>query len=394
MSMSWLIIPLFYLVGAIPAIALALYPLFMKILSAFMPPLHAPQREVNLPPVALLITAYNEEKVIGKKIENSLTLDYPPDCLTIIIHTDGSKDGTDKIIERYKRKSIIHLKHPVNRGKTVSLNDAVAAAAAPILIYSDANSMYYPDAIKKLVRWFQIEQVGCVCGRLNITHSSAKTKTQGERRYWDWDTRLKMCEGRSGHLLGANGAIFALRRSLAVPLPGDQSNDMILPIVARLGGFKTVYEPEAVAEEEASETIRGEFRRKARIIARGLSGVVFSIKFAFGNILALQTPLSVRLMILLQLFCKKLFRYLTFPAILLMMIIGVFLPMGFSFWVAAALWIGAGLAAVAAIVQPILKNIFPCFPDTSYLFAMFAASFAVIYRFLSRQNISRWESMR
>ncbi|OQB21412.1 MAG: Poly-beta-1,6-N-acetyl-D-glucosamine synthase [candidate division BRC1 bacterium ADurb.Bin183] len=391
--MSRLIIFLFWVLASIPAIALIIYPLLMKALSLLLAPLKTPVESNELPPVALLITAYNEEKVIGEKIKNALALDYPANLLTVIVHTDGSKDGTDSIIAQFNNPSIIHLKNPVNRGKTVSLNDAVAAADAPILVYSDANSMYHSDTIRKLVRWFQHDKVGCVCGRLKIFHRGA-AKAQGESRYWDWDTRLKICEGKSGRLLGANGAIFALRRWLAVYLPGEQSNDMVLPIVARLRGFKTVYDPEAIAEEEAAETAGGEFRRKSRIIARGLSGVVFSILFAFRDARACQSPFFMRLFVLLQLIAKKLCRYLAFPAIFFMMVLGAFLPIGFSFWIAVALWGAVGFSAAAAILQMLLKKKSPRLLDASYLFAVIAASFAGLYRFLLRRNLSRWESMR
>lgn len=385
---------LFILLGLVPLAAFVLYPVFVWAFSRVRIPLSEPSEPESWPLVSLIVSAYNEEKIIQEKIENALALEYPRDRLQILIPTDGSTDGTDAIVNEYRSRNVVLLTSLRNRGKTVALNEAVDRARGSILVFSDANSLYEPLALKKLVRWMTNPAVGCVCGRLIYTNHNGSSTEEGEKRYWDWDTRIKRWEGASGHLVGANGAIFALRKSLTVELPGDQSNDMVLPIVARLRGFRAVYEPKSVAVESTAQSVRGEFRRKIRIIARGINGVVYSLHCAFQDSQAREAPMAGRLFLLFQLFCKKFCRYLTFPAVGGMMVLGPFLPLVWARHLSGALWVALVFTGIVTLVRPVLSPFLRRWPNFTYPLAMAVAACAGFLLFLSGRDVSRWRSQR
>ena len=379
-------------VCAVPAfLSFVAYPFLVMILSRLFKAVPPPETDEELPPVSVIITAFNEEDHIRKRLENILSLDYPNDRLQTIVHTDGSTDRTDSIIGEYEDRGIIHLTSPVNRGKTVALNDAVMAASAPLLIFSDANSEFRPDAAIRLARWFLNESIGCVCGRLIYRRPGFGEAQTGENKYWNWDARLKTAEGSSGHLLGGNGAIFAITRSMMIPLPGSQSNDMILPIVTRLRGKLVIYDPEAVAYEPPAGSVTAEFYRKKRIIARGLRGVFFSLHFAFTDLQARKTCLLKRAYAIFQMVMKKLFRYLAFPGIVVMMISGLFSHNSFTVYtdlvLCAALAAASGWSLFAGAEKPRRK-------DFSYPLFMALAGCAGFLDFITGKDVSRWKSRR
>lgn len=172
---------IFWVCAAPAFLSFVAYPFLVMILSRIFKAVPPPETGGELPPVAVIITAYNEEDHIRKRLENIIRLDYPKGRLQTIVHTDGSTDHTDSIIREYEDRGIIHLTSPVNRGKTVALNDAVMAASAPLLIFSDANSEFRPDAAIRLARWFMNENIGCVCGRLIYRRSGFDDADTGEK---------------------------------------------------------------------------------------------------------------------------------------------------------------------------------------------------------------------
>lgn len=164
------------------------YPILLVILGWFRS--ETVEKAEIISSVSLLITAYNEEKVIRQKIENSLALDYPLDKLEIIVASDGSTDKTNVIVAEYADRGV-RLNHSVERkGKTAAQNDAVLKSSGEVIVFSDANAMYARDAIKKLVRNFDDKRVGCVCGELKYTNSSEGVAGKGENLYWKYEKFL------------------------------------------------------------------------------------------------------------------------------------------------------------------------------------------------------------
>jgi cellulose synthase/poly-beta-1,6-N-acetylglucosamine synthase-like glycosyltransferase len=228
--------------------------------------------EASLPSVACVIAAHNEAEVIEARIANALAMDYPRDRLTIIIASDGSDDETVEICCRHEPQ-IRLLAFRERRGKAATLNATMALLDSEIVVLSDANTFMEPDAIRALVRRFTDPKVGSVCGRLVLRDPT--TGRNVDSMYWRYETFLKRCEGLLGGLLGANGAIYAIRRSLIVPLPsGTVVDDFVMPLLAKVrSGCRIAYAPDAVAHEESAPNIGGEFRRRARIGVGGFQAL-------------------------------------------------------------------------------------------------------------------------
>ena len=226
------------------------------------------------PPMSLIIAAYNEESNIAQKIENILSIDYPKNCLQIIVASDGSVDGTNAIVSDYHDERLTFLALP-RQGKIYALNEAVKHASGEVLVFSDANTMFDSAALRMLARNFADPEVGGVCG--NQTHnetSSSDNSHQGESLYWKYDKWLKTMESKTGSIVSADGAIYAIRRGLyRTPAWKDVTDDFAISTGVIEQGYRLVFESEAFACEQASSHASDEFARKVRIINRGLRGV-------------------------------------------------------------------------------------------------------------------------
>ena len=155
------------------------------------------KKEAIFPHVTLIVAAYNEEKVIKRKIENSFALNYPKDKLEIIFVSDGSTDATPEIVADYHSQGVVSLFSPPRRGKTSALNRAVAAATGDIIVFSDANSMYQPDAIARLTANFADTSVGGVCGRKSIVQNSKRESSKGDSLFWYIESFIKIQQSTS-----------------------------------------------------------------------------------------------------------------------------------------------------------------------------------------------------
>jgi cellulose synthase/poly-beta-1,6-N-acetylglucosamine synthase-like glycosyltransferase len=227
----------------------------------------------SLPRISLLIAAYNEEDVIQERIENALRLDYPRDKLEIVVASDGSTDATSEIVRRYADRGVVLLDFPQRRGKSMVINDAMTTIGSDIVLLSDANTDMEPGAARRLVRWFHDPSIAAVCGRLKLFDS--KSGSNVDSHYWRYENFLKRCEGRLDAALGANGAIYAIRREAFRPIPRDTLvDDLTIPLYAKLHGCGCiVYDSQAVAVEETAPNLRSEFRRRSRIGAGGFQAI-------------------------------------------------------------------------------------------------------------------------
>lgn len=222
------------------------------------------------PGLSVILAAFNEAPVIAGRIQNLLDVEYPPDRITILVGTDGCTDDTARIARLAAAAAprvIIH-EFPVNRGKVSVLRDLVAQASHPaavpptLLVFTDANTRFRPDALRHLVRHFREPHVGGVCGRLQF-----KSTTGGEElTYWNLETALKQSESILDSCLGANGAIYAIRPALFWhDIPSSTIvDDFVIGMKVREAGFRMLYDPDALAEEELPD-IRDEWCRRIRI---------------------------------------------------------------------------------------------------------------------------------
>jgi cellulose synthase/poly-beta-1,6-N-acetylglucosamine synthase-like glycosyltransferase len=221
------------------------------------------------PRVTLVFSAYNEQAVVRQKLENCLALDYPRDRLEVIAISDASTDRTDAIVQEYVSSGIRLLRQPVRRGQVAGQDLGAAHASGEILVLTDANSLYQPDALRHLIAPFAEPTVGAVVGRLRYTNPGASGVGLGEALYWKYEGALKQAQARAGALLFGTGAITAFRRPLHQPVTGPwHDHDTLVPLRCCLAGYQVVYAPEAVAWEEASTENRREFQRKVRTIMR------------------------------------------------------------------------------------------------------------------------------
>lgn len=219
-------------------------------------------RVSDFPSVSVIISAYNEEKHIGTRIENLLGLDFCPKKFAIRIGVDGSTDGTAKIAKRWvlSHSCIRVYDFSERRGKIAVLKDLVAKSEEEILVFTDANTVFREDAMRHLLNPFEDSSVGGVCGRL-IFRGQEK-----EGVYWRWETRLKEMESAFDSCLGANGAIYAVRRNLFWQNIPDNTivDDFVIGMKVREQGYRMIYEPRALAEEDYPSADQ-EWARRVRI---------------------------------------------------------------------------------------------------------------------------------
>lgn len=241
------------------------YPLLVWLWAKLAP--HPPVAEAFQPTVSLIIAAYNEAAVIAAKIDNSLALDYPAGQLEIVVVSDGSNDETPTIVQNYQTQGVRLLHRPGRQGKSAAINRAAAQATGDILLFSDANAFYEPQAVARLVRHFADPTVGGVSGKKSIRQNESGV-SQPAGFYWRYESAIKQWESQSGATVAVVGEMMAIRRALFQPLPADIINDDAY-LATRLlqQGLRVLYEPEAVCWETAVETMEAELIRRKRINA-------------------------------------------------------------------------------------------------------------------------------
>lgn len=222
--------------------------------------------ESFMPSISIIISAHDEGRIILEKIENCKKLDYPKDKLEILIGSDGSTDNTIKLASESGVGYIKVFDFKERRGKVNVLKDLAGKAKGKILVFSDANTIYQPDAIKHLVKYFIDKRIGCVCGRLKLKSPNGSEEGEYEGLYWRYESFIKSMEGELGVLLGANGGIYAVRKDLFPDIPsGTIIEDFVIPMTILEKGYRVIYEKKALAFEESSKTISDERKRKIRL---------------------------------------------------------------------------------------------------------------------------------
>ncbi|HKV25979.1 MAG TPA: glycosyltransferase family 2 protein [Candidatus Acidoferrum sp.] len=266
---------IFWLSAAVLAYVYVFYPLLLGLLARAFPQNRETQNEEKLrPSVSLLISAYNEEEVIGAKLENSLKLDYPKELLEVLVVSDCSSDGTDEIVKKHSCERVKLVRLEERKGKTAGLNAAVPQTRGEILVFSDANAIYEQDAIQQLVRHFRNPQVGYVVGNARYVQKLDENRAAAaEGLYWKVETWLKKQESKFDSVVGGDGAIYAIRRELYQTLLPTDINDFLNPLQIIYRGYRGIFEPAAVSYEATAESFDKEFRRKVRIISRSLNAV-------------------------------------------------------------------------------------------------------------------------
>lgn len=264
---------LFWGALALIAFAYAGYPLAVLLLSRLV---RRPVRRAPIEPqLTLLITAYNEERDIARKLEQSLALDYPADRLEILVASDGSTDRTDEIVRGFAERGVRLLRVEGRVGKTETQNQAVRAARGEVVVFSDATTRYNPQALRRIAANFADPQVGGVGGRYVYRNPSKATIGLGSILFARLDNAIRAMQTGIYSITGCSGCIYAVRRSLYRPLPGDIISDLCEPLEVLAQGYRIVFEADAVAVEETTQRAKEEFDMRVRVIVRGMRGMLY-----------------------------------------------------------------------------------------------------------------------
>ena len=235
----------------------AAYPLAARALARVRTwPVRADDEE--LPTVAVIVAAHDEETVIERRIANLRELDYPADRLELVVTSDASTDRTEELAEAAGARVI---RNP-RGGKVAAQDSAVRQTAGDVVAFSDANCTWAPDALRRLVRSFADPDVAYVCGRLNLQSEDGRN-TEG--LYWRYELALRADESRIDSVTGGNGSIYAVRRGDYLEVDPRFGHDLSFPYRMVQNGKRAVYEPEANAYEKATPTTEDEYRRKVRM---------------------------------------------------------------------------------------------------------------------------------
>ena len=261
------------IVFAVSAFAILYCYAFYPILLATLPfrRRHEVKEPVQWPEISVLISVFNEGKHIAARIENLLALNYPADKLEILIGSDGSEDTTNEIASKYNDPRLKLLAFSPRRGKPSVLNRLVPQAQGELLVFTDANALYAADALRKQARHFADSRIGGVCGRL-ILHGAGSETEEGP--YWKLETFMKQRESVMDSCLGANGAIYAIRRALWPGIPDNTLiDDFVIAMRVREQGSRVIYDTDAVATEDLPQSVSHEMTRRIRIGAGGFQSL-------------------------------------------------------------------------------------------------------------------------
>src|ERR1044072_294258 len=360
------------------------YPLLVFMISSLRP---RPVKQAEfLPTVSVIITAYNEERHLKEKLENTLALDYPSELLEIIVASDCSSDRTDEIAREFKNRGVVLVRQAERLGKTAAQNYAVERASGEIILFSDATSLYQRDVVRMLMPSVADPGVGCVAGRLVYIDPAESHVGRGARSYWSYEVFLKKHESRLGSLIGVSGCLYAVRRSAYVPLYHEACSDFIIATKMVEQGLRAVYEPLAVCTEETNRQSGREMNMRVRIIAQTISDL--------WRHRAMMNPLRQGFYAV-QLLSHKVMRYFVpFFLIALLAASAPLAPGSLSFRLLLAMQLaGYGAGLLAWLLDRVGMGS-PLLVLPQYFLLANVATLIAFYKFLRGERYARWEPIR
>ncbi len=299
---------IFWLAAALVGYTYAGYPAWLRLrmLWRSRPAL----RGQVTPMVSVVMVVRNEEKILESKLKNLLSLDYPEDRLQVVVVSDGSNDGTEKILREYSKDSRVHaVLNQLPNGKAAGLNDALELAGGEVVMFTDARQLIDHSALRKLTENFADPEVGCVSGELMLGDPEKGESGRGFGLYWQIEKQIREMESASGSVVGATGAIYAARRDLLSNVPtGTILDDVYLPMQIVRRGKRVVFDERAIAWDAPDLGAEREFSRKVRTLsgnyqlvqlAPWLLGSENPIRFEFVSHKLLRLAVPVALAILL-----------------------------------------------------------------------------------------------
>jgi cellulose synthase/poly-beta-1,6-N-acetylglucosamine synthase-like glycosyltransferase len=297
------------------------YPALIIVISTIAP--NNVKKETKNTTVSIVISAYNEEQYIADTVNNKLEQLFPKSALEVIVVSDGSTDKTDEIMKNFHDPRVRFIRQEPRQGKTASLNMAITHAKGEIIIFSDANSRYQSNAVRSLVDNFSDPRVGYVTGKMMYTNNEGSPIGDGCSSYMRYENFLRLYETQVNSIVGVDGGIDAMRKDLYQPMTPDQLPDFVQPLRVVEKGFRVIYDPEAVLQEEALSDQRSEYRMRIRVSLRAL--------WALFDMRNLLNPVKYPVFSW-QLISHKILRYMTwFPIIIVLVFNPLLLDSGFTY---------------------------------------------------------------
>jgi cellulose synthase/poly-beta-1,6-N-acetylglucosamine synthase-like glycosyltransferase len=360
------------------------YPLLLMLMSKLRgkPVL---RREFT-PPVTVIIAAYNEERDLAEKLENTLALDYPKSKLDILVTSDCSTDRTDDIVRSFAPRGVRLHRQAERLGKTAAQNAAVEKATGEVLLFSDATTHYRTDVLRRMVPSFADESVGCVTGNVIYSHDADSSVSHGTRSYWNYEFLLKKHESAVTSLIGVCGCMYAVRKSAYVPLYHEACSDFLMATMMVRQNLRAVYEPDAVCVEEPNKKGSKELAVRVRIITQPLADlwrnrdVLNPFRKGFYAI---------------QLLSHKVMRYLVPLFLIALLITSAFLAFKNLFYAAVFIaQIGFYLAAAASAVMVRLGINSRWLALPQYFVITNVACLIALIKLVRGERYVRWEPVR
>jgi len=360
------------------------YPLLVYLISRLRP-LEIKKSFVE-PTVTVLITAYNEERDIRAKLENTLRIDYPKEKLEILVASDCSSDKTDEIVKEFADKNVKLYRQNERLGKTMAQNAAVELAAGEIILFSDATTDYATDVLRQMLPNFADETIGCVAGRLIYVDESRSGVGKGAKSYWSYETFLKRSESRACSLIGASGCLYAVKKSAYRPMYAEACSDFLICAKVYEQNLRSIYEPNAVCTEETNRQTDKEFKMRVRVIGQTFTDLWRNRR--------MMNPLANGFFAV-EIISHKLLRY----AVPLFLILIFFSSLALAYYsnifaILFALQAGFYLAAFIGWSLERGKKSVSVFAIPLYFTLANLAAAIAFYKFLRGESYASWEPIR
>lgn len=361
------------------------YPLFMSILTKVKKTKPINKKFIT-PYISIVISAYNEEKNIGAKLNDIINIAYPHEKMEIFVISDASTDGTDEIVKGYSDRGVKLLRLEKRSGKIAAYHKIFPYLKGEIIVFSDAASLLHRESITNLISNFNDESVGCVGGLLAYISLKDAIVGKGEKKYWGYEKKIRLLESELSSLTSVSGTLYAVRKFL---LPNNikdyLADDLIVPFSVKKAGYRVLLEPEATCYDYTTSSIQEEMLKRIRITVQNIRGLIDQsdilnpFKYGLYSILVIS---------------HKLFRLMV-PIFLLLIFIST-LFLSFTSWIFMLLLVSQIIFYVGGGIG-YLVNKRAKFSLGNSLFYFCLSNLAIligIIRYLRGKKFATWETVR
>ena len=373
--MTAVLLTVFWVCLGLISLPIFVYPVIM-FLTGLIHPKRSDASYKEYPFVSVMVAARNEEKCIGERIRNLLSQDYPRDSFEVLVASDVSTDATDEIVRSYEDEGVSFLRSETRLGKSALMVELSKLARGELLVFTDANTLFNPDTVRELVEPFADPSVGCVVGSKQNSLDSVTC----ESVYWRYEQMLKNLGSRIGAVLGATGAVFAVRKNLYKPSDPARADDFETAVSARIQGYACLYNPKAIAAEPTPDN-SSQYHRMVRIV----SWMIVSALALFREAVAER-----RYALSLQLAVHKILRWNMGLFAVVASISGFMLA--FTDSTSNFVFLCVAVFSLTAIAGKVIGNRFPSPLRLPYFFwLMCIASLVGIIRIISSSAKATWD---